>query len=121
LLHAVAIGLRLIAVAMLPAARGFALPAAALPITLAGLVVAPAVIVPVVHVISPLIEPIATRLHASLAKAHDFLRHIFQLVTDIRFTHRRSSWWFLVTSAERLAIDYASSESPANAVPAHPA
>jgi hypothetical protein len=58
---------------------------------LASLIVAPAFIVPVVHILSPLIEPIATRLHASLAKAHDFLRHIFQLVTDVRFTHRRSS------------------------------
>ncbi|WP_460730604.1 hypothetical protein [Lysobacter rhizosphaerae] len=49
------------------------------------------VVIAVVHFISPLIQPIATRLYASLAKAHDFLRHVFQFMPDVRFTHSEAS------------------------------
>ncbi|MDR7098998.1 hypothetical protein J2X04_001345 [Lysobacter niabensis] len=49
------------------------------------------VVIAVVHFISPLIQPIATRPHASLAKAHDFLRHVFQFMPDVRFTHSGAS------------------------------
>ncbi|WP_457097441.1 hypothetical protein [Lysobacter sp. P5_B9] len=60
------------------------------------------VVIAVVHFISPLIQPIATRLHASLAKAHDFLRHVFQFMPDVRFTHSGASSRLLAGTAAGL-------------------